>query len=305
MSNAGLVLILTGCAVEQSGWPQLGSTESRETRGASGSNQAEHSTSTAASSPAVVARTASRSALPDLTPVPGRAINDRRQVLDDGPFTAQPPTVRANELHPSSVTGNDCMSCHGSSGNAPHFAFGGTIALGKEWASGSSKSSDGNYGSYGSYGSYGNYGNGGCSDSGNYGSSYGNYGSGSYGSSSYGNYGSSYGSYGNGDRSGYGTYGGAGCGTMGAPQYRTEPSPNTGVRVVDSGGRIFDTVTDVDGNFWYKTPTDVVMPAYTGIEYGSFRITGDANGMACASCHESRAANGPGRIWTWNGPTPK
>jgi hypothetical protein len=77
------------------------------------------------------------------------------------------------------------------------------------------------------------------------------------------------------------------------------------VRIVGSDGYVFDTVTDLDGNFWFKTKSAVKLPAYTGIRRGAFTVYGDTNGIACASCHESGAANSPGRLWTWDGPTPK
>src|SRR6185436_16760005 len=72
-------------------------------------------------------------ALENRSPRQGQRITSPRQALDDGAFTAEKPTVRANDLHPSPVTGKDCMSCHGSGGSAPHFAYGGTMSLGKKW----------------------------------------------------------------------------------------------------------------------------------------------------------------------------
>jgi hypothetical protein len=195
------------------------------------------------------------------------------------------------------------MSCHGTSGNAPHFAFGGTISLGTNWVWGTPawKSKDSGYGGYGSYGEggygYGSYGDGDCGGSG-----YGNYGG--YGDDDYGDYASGqYGNYGGYGSGGYGGYGG--CSKKGWPSVRTAPSPYTQVRMVDAEGSVFDTVTDPDGNFWFKTKSEVKMPAFTGLKYGAFTITGNSNGVACGSCHESGAADGPGRIWTWEGQTPK
>jgi hypothetical protein len=208
------------------------------------------------------------------------------------------------------------------------------ISLGKSWTWGTppwstGKPSGNAFGSYdnlGSYdsdsydsfgglasGSYDSYGSGGYGyDDGSYGGgcgggAYGSYDDGSYDTGSYNTGGG--GSYDTGsyDDGSYDSYGGGGCGSgrKGWPADRTNPSPYTGVRIVGADGYVFDSVTDDDGNFWYKSPSDVAVPAYTGIRYGTFTVTGDTNGIACASCHESGKPDSPGRLWTWDGPTPK
>ena len=243
--------------------------------------------------------------------------------------------MRANDRHDFPVTGKDCMTCHGTGGNAPHFALGGTIALGKKWVWGtptwSTAETSGNaYGSYDGYGSYNSndsssygelggggydtggydtggyddYGGAGCDGYGDGGYDTGGYDTGGYGSGGYDNGGYDDGGY---DTGGYGDdqYGRCRGGGKGWPSDRTTPGAYTGVRIVSSDGYIFDCVTDTDGNFWFKTPADVKVPAYTGIRYGTFTVTGDTNGIACASCHESGKPDSPGRLWTWDGPTPR
>jgi hypothetical protein len=250
-----------------------------------------------------------KTSLANLTPRQGQRITSPRQALDDGPFTAETPTIRANDRHASPVTGKDCMSCHGSGGTAPHFAYGGTMSLGKNWVwgtpawstsnSASAKKPDSyygdgygygydNYGGYDDYGGYCGYGDGDYDQYGNYGSYKG------YGDSDYGQYGD------------YGDYGGTGgCGKQGWPEDRTAPAAGAGVRLVGDDGMVFDTLSDEDGNFWFKSTEDVKMPAFTGIKYGAFSVTGSTNGVACGSCHESGAKDSPGRLWVWNGATPK
>lgn len=263
-------------------------------------------------------------ALPDRSPVRASSpVTTARQVLTAGPFTGEQPTIRANERHTFNVTGKDCMSCHGTGGSAPHFALGGTIALGKSWVWGtpawSTNEQSGNaYGSYDGYDSY---------DTSN-GNSYGDLGDlGGYGTYNDGSYGGDgcdgYSGYDTGGYDPYDTGGGAGAGDgyddgydtggyglcrgggKGWPSDRSSPSPYTGVRIVGSDGYMFDTITDADGNFWFKAKEDVKVPAFTGIRYGTFTVTGDTNGIACASCHESGKPDSPGRLWTWDGPTPR
>lgn len=336
-SVATIAIVIAGCEAASDDLPNI------KTPSLGGSDPQTAASAAPAGAPAGASAGPSSSVakipLPDLTPVLAAKISSPRQVLNAGPFTGQRPSVRANDRHSfGEVTGKDCMTCHGTGGTAPHFAFGGTIALGKQWTWGTPTWSTGRpsgnaYGSYDSYGSY---------DTGDYGSFGGllGGGSGSYGDYDTGGYGYDDG-YGGGGRcgggggydddgydtggygfglgdllgggGGYGSYGdddddyggGGGCGMRGWPADRTNPSPYTGVRIVGSDGYVFDTVTDDDGNFWFKTPADVVVPAYTGIRYGTFTVTGDTNGIACASCHESGKPDSPGRLWTWDGPTPR
>ena len=237
-------------------------------------------------------------ALPNLTPASGRVLSSPREVLRGVPFSAPQPAVRANDMHSFSVTGKDCMTCHNTGGTAPHFAYGGTIALGKKWVVGTPAwvKTDAQVGDDNEYADeYGDYGE----DEDDYG----------YCDEDDYGYSDEYGSYDEDDDYGYGDdddddYGG-GCGRRGWPQDRTQPSTHTGVRIVGADGKVFDAVTDEDGNFWFKSIEDVAVPAFTGIQYGTFTVTGSTNGVACGSCHESGAADSPGRLWTWDGPTPR
>lgn len=113
-----------------------------------------------------------------------------------------------------------------------------------------------------------------------------------------------WGGYGTSSASGvYGT-GGWQSGKKGGPESRTDPSPGAEVRVIGSDGLVFETITDRDGNYWYKTRAELKQPAHTGIRKGAFFKALKSNGAACASCHESGDANSPGRIWTWDGKEP-
>lgn len=299
-----LVAVAAGCASE--GVSDLQTSHSSKGDGVDAENDG--TSGSAANRPSVAASSSSktRTPLPDLVPAKGKILSTPRQVLTSGAFTAVAPTVRANDMHSTPVTGKDCMTCHGAGGSAPHFAYGGTIALGKKWVVGTpawtkaaptqpaNEYAD-EYGDYGEddYG-YGEDDYGYCPDS------------------DYDDY-DDYGSYDAGDDDddyGYGDdddddYGGGSCGKRGWPQDRTTPSTKTGVRIVGADGDVFDTVTDEDGNFWFKSKEDVKVPAFTGIQYGTFTVTGSTNGVACGSCHESGAADSPGRLWTWDGPTPR
>lgn len=205
--------------------------------------------------------------LPYRTPTEHQTIADASQVWSTAPaYKGEPPGARARDKHATDVTGTDCLTCHDGSGAAPSFAFGGTIADGKawEWASW-----DWSWGSavdvYGRWGDYDDYG------------------SASDGSSS---------------------GGGWQNGRKGWPRERTSPSPRTEVRIIGADGLVFETTTDEDGNYWYKTKSALKQPAHTGIRRGSFLKALRSNGAACASCHESKKAGSPGRIWTWNGQAP-
>jgi hypothetical protein len=237
--------------------------------------------------------TSTQSALsaPMQDPVLGAKISSPRQVDRAAPFTAQVPLVRANDFHAAPVTGKDCMTCHGGGGPAPHFAYGGTIALGYDWTwapagSGAGGGGGSDYGDdddddydYG-YSDDDDYGYGGDDDDDDYG----------YG--------------GDDDDDDYGYGGGGGGARKGYPADRTHPSTYTEIRIVGSDRYVYDTVTDFDGNFWFKSPSEVAVPAYTGVRYNEFVVTGSTNGIACGSCHESTAPGGPGRLWTWEGKPP-
>lgn len=212
-----------------------------------------------------------------------------------GAFSARAPDVRAADRHSFSIDGSDCLSCHASNGGgtAPAFSFAGTIALGKKWVHappgwrpGDLPTQAGTKKKYGDYG-YDDY-----DDYGDYDDCYDDYGD--YGYDGYDDYGYDEDDY------GYGS-----CRRKGWPEYRDEASPNTEVRMVGDDGKVFETVTDADGHFWFKSTAEVKQPAFTGVRKGQFQIAGASNGTACGSCHESKAPNSIGRIWTWDGPTPR
>jgi cytochrome c553 len=92
------------------------------------------------------------------------------------------------------------------------------------------------------------------------------------------------------------------------PEQRDGASPATEVRVIGADGLVFQTVTDEDGNFWFKTRSPLQQPAFTGIRKGAFQRSLVSNGPACGSCHENGQQDArkeqPGPIWTWDGEDP-
>ncbi len=201
-------------------------------------------------------------ALPYLTPTQTVSIKDASQVWSTaGGYKGTAPAVNANDRHPAPVTGKNCLSCHDGTGKAPRFAFGGTVADGKQWKWEASSWLPGppsmGWGGYGASSPSGVYGSGGWQS-----------------------------------------------GKKGGPEQRSDPSPNAEVRVIGTDGLVFETVTDRDGNYWYKTKAELKQPAHTGIRKGAFIKALKSNGAACATCHESGGSDSPGRIWTWEGKEP-
>jgi hypothetical protein len=191
LHSLGSLFLVTGCVTAASGLPHGGASETNR------EEVVADKTAATATATATNARSQPLPPLPDLTPTLFRPIFNRNQVAEAGAFKGEAPSVRANERHADPVTGKDCMSCHGSSGSAPHFAIGGTIALGKTWSWGTPTWNGAGNG-YDLYGG-GGYGGGG--------GGWGSYG----GGGGYGSYGGGGGSYGGGG-GGWGSYGGGGGG---------------------------------------------------------------------------------------------
>lgn len=221
-------------------------------------------------------------ALPALTPRQGTRLRDARRVWGtQGSFTGQAPTVRADDRHATPVTGKDCMACHGGAGTAPRFAFAGTVAAGRQWswAPAGWRPPRPERAEYDDY------------DSDDY--AYDDYGYDDDDDYAYDDY------------EDYDDYGYDGRPRKGWPSVRDAAAPGAEIRIVDDKGYVFETVTDADGNFWFRTDVEVAAPAFTGLRKGTFTITGRSNGMACGGCHESGAKDSPGRIWTWDGALPR
>ena len=266
------ILVVTGCSdAAQSSLPRGGSREEDQSdakpppKGSNnGTNTGAGKGTTGSASPggSGTSPTPSSSGLPFQTPTQTVIISDASQVWSTaGAYKGQAPSVRANDRHAFSVTGKNCLSCHDGSGAAPRFAFGGTIANGKNWAWAASSWLPGPpWSGWGGWGA----------------------------SSASGVYGS------NGWQSG----------PKGWPGDRSDPSPNTELRIIGSDGLAFETVTDQDGNYWYKTKAELKQPAHTGIRNGTFIKALKSNGAACPTCHESGDETSPGRIWTWDGEEP-
>jgi hypothetical protein len=88
-------------------------------------------------------------------------------------------------------------------------------------------------------------------------------------------------------------------GADGAPTIRQRGAARTEMRVVGADGLVFDTTSDADGYFWFKTPADVKTPAFSGARSSRGRAFGRLNGTSCYDCHDVDKAGGPGRIWIW------
>lgn len=296
------LLLVSGCAVSANpfgGGADDGESSDAETKAGAATGSAEG--------------TSEGAPLPEQTPIAGERLRSPAGIWrSERAFAASAPSVRAANHHAFPILGTDCMSCHGGSGKAPRFAFGGTIALGEKWVvapagwrpgdpmngPGRQERANGHgYGGYDDYGSYDSYDE--CYED-DYG--YGDYGYEDYGDGDYGYEDYGYGDYDSYDD--YAAYGYGSCRRRGWPEYRTKPAKGVEIRLVGDDGKIFETVTDADGNFWFKSGVEVAQPSFTGVRLGEFQISGESRGTACGSCHENGAADSPGRIWAWNGRTP-
>jgi hypothetical protein len=268
------ILIISGCSdAAESSWPRRGSSEedqseaklppkSSSDKGTNSGTATAGSTGSGSPGGTGTSTAPGSSGLPYQTPTQTVIISDASQVWSTaGAYKGLAPSVRANDRHASPVTGKNCLSCHDGSNAAPRFAFGGTVADGKnwEWAASSWLPGPPSLG-WGGYGA--------SSPSGVYGSD------------------------------------GWQSGKKGGPGDRSAPSPNTELRIIGSDGLVFESVTDQDGNYWYKTKADLKQPAHTGIRKGAFIKALKSNGAACPTCHESNDEKSPGRIWTWDGNEP-
>jgi hypothetical protein len=165
--------------------------------------------------------------LPFQVPTEKVSISSPSKVFDSkGSYKGGSALVRANDKHASSVTGKDCMSCHGSAGPGPQFAFGGTIHKGEDWDW-----------------------------------------------------------------------------WWGWPNKREDGAKEVEVRVIGEDGYVFDTISDKDGNFFYKSQTPL-KPKFTGVRKEKFARSFKSNGAACNSCHENGKKTDPGKMWIWEGSAP-
>jgi len=70
----------------------------------------------------------------------------------------------------------------------------------------------------------------------------------------------------------------------------TQPAYTSGeadveVRIIDANDLAYAVHSDVDGNFWHRADTDLVLPALSGVRTAHSIQTGHLNGPSCNSCH--------------------
>ena len=193
------------------------------------------------------------------------------------------------------------MTCHGAGGSAPRFAYGGTIALGKVGRrhAGVDEGRPDATGEqvrrrYGDYGGRLRL--------------QGRTTTATAPTSAYDDY-DDYGSYDAGDDDddyGYGDdddddYGGGSCSKRGCPGPRPR-STKTGVRIVGADGDVFDTVTDGDGNFWFKSKGRREGPrVHRHPVRHLHRDRLDERRRVRLDATSRAAETARGRLWTWDG----
>jgi hypothetical protein len=69
-----------------------------------------------------------------------------------------------------------------------------------------------------------------------------------------------------------------------APAF-TSGAADVEVRIIDANDLAYTVHSDVDGNFWHRADTDLVMPALSGVRTADWRQAGHLNGPSCNSCH--------------------
>ncbi|MGO8996795.1 MAG: hypothetical protein ACLQVI_26055 [Polyangiaceae bacterium] len=57
------------------------------------------------------------------------------------------------------------------------------------------------------------------------------------------------------------------------------------VRIIDANNYAYDVHSDVDGNFWHRANSALVLPAFSGVRTSDWEAVGSLNGVSCNSCH--------------------
>ncbi len=86
------------------------------------------------------------------------------------------------------------------------------------------------------------------------------------------------------------------AGTVWVAPAKTQPAADVEVRIIDAKGFARHTHSDVDGNFWHHSSTDLLLPAFSGARNSHYKAIGQLNGPSCNHCHENGAAR-PGRLF--------
>lgn len=75
------------------------------------------------------------------------------------------------------------------------------------------------------------------------------------------------------------------AGTVWMAPSLTSGAADVEVRIIDANDLAYAVHSDVDGNFWHRADTDLVMPALSGVRTSSWKAVGQLNGPSCNSCH--------------------
>jgi hypothetical protein len=69
-----------------------------------------------------------------------------------------------------------------------------------------------------------------------------------------------------------------------APDY-TSGAADANVRIIDANDYAYSVYSDVDGNFWHRADSALVLPAFSGVRTSDWKAVGQLNGPSCNSCH--------------------
>jgi cytochrome c5 len=75
------------------------------------------------------------------------------------------------------------------------------------------------------------------------------------------------------------------AGTVWTAPALTDGAVDVNVRIIDANNYAYSVYSDVDGNFWHRADTDLVMPAFSGVRTADWKAIGTLNGTSCNSCH--------------------
>ncbi len=75
------------------------------------------------------------------------------------------------------------------------------------------------------------------------------------------------------------------AGTVWMAPNLTSGAADVEVRIIDANDLAYAVHSDVDGNFWHRADTDLVLPALSGVRTADYKQAGHLNGPSCNSCH--------------------
>ena len=76
----------------------------------------------------------------------------------------------------------------------------------------------------------------------------------------------------------------------------TTGAPDVQIRIIDANDIAYSVYSDVDGNFWHRADSDLVLPAYSGVRVSDWQALGTLNGVSCNTCHNT-GTTVPGRLY--------